>query len=158
MTKTTIDDISAAFPSEGVCIAYLEKILWNGIPVSPFVSNSKVYYCKNNRYKCRESGLYFNVKTNTIFHKSKISLTNWFAAIWLLSNSEVNITSVQLADELGITQKSAWHMMRRIKNHFEIPPSKHKPSEYKAAIVNDSELIIEQNTLKMSDWLKMLKK
>lgn len=50
------------FPDEQTCIDYLEKILWNGNPVSPFDKTAKVYKCKN-RYKCSKTKKYFTIKS-----------------------------------------------------------------------------------------------
>lgn len=51
---------------------------WHGYVTSPFIEGSKVYKCKNNRYRCKESGKYFNVKTGTLFDNTKIPLRKWF--------------------------------------------------------------------------------
>lgn len=159
MPFSQLQEVYNAFDSEERCLNHLESLLWNGIPKSPFAPNSKVYFCNGNKYKCRETGKYFNVKTNTIFHNSKIGLQKWFAAIWILSSGNKAITSVQLAKDLGITQKTAWHMMRRIKMHFDLKI----PAAITTAIKTEKEIekievIIEQDKLKMSEWLNLLKK
>ncbi len=69
------------FSDEQKCIDYLESVIWNGNPVSPFDPSSKVYKCKDNRYRCKNTGKYFNVKTGTIFEGTKIKLQYWFIAI-----------------------------------------------------------------------------
>lgn len=155
MNFTDYNKFINAFADEEACRIHLEKITWNGIVVSPFLDNSKVYYCKNGKYKCRESGKYFNVRTKTIFHHSKISLHKWFAAIWLLSKSESGITSVQMAKNLEISQKTAWLMIRRIKRHFDIQTLTQFPETEELDYV---EVIIENDKLKMTDWLNILKR
>lgn len=107
-----------AFPDEQSCIDHLEQLRWNGNVVSPFDSTSKVYNCKGNRYKCKETGKYFNVKTNTIFDNTKMPLQKWFLAIWLVTSHKKGISSLQLGRDLDITQKSAWFMLQRIRNCF----------------------------------------
>lgn len=62
------------FPDEQTCIEYLETILWNGGPISPYDKTAKVYRCKNNRFKCSKTKKYFTVKSITIFKNSNISL------------------------------------------------------------------------------------
>jgi transposase-like protein len=119
-----IDTNPSAFDSEPKCTELLEKIRWNGIVTSPFSENSKVYYCQNGNYKCRDTGKYFNVKTNTIFHNSRVSLQKWFTAIWMLSVEKKEITSVDLAKTLGITQKTAWHMQQQIREAFGLKKTK----------------------------------
>ena len=75
---------------------------------------------KGNKYKCKNSGKYFNVKTDTLFDNTKISIQKWFLAIWLVTSHKKGISSVQLSKDLGITQKSAWFMLQRIRNCFGI--------------------------------------
>ncbi|RDI13217.1 IS1595 family transposase [Flavobacterium sp. AG291] len=109
-----------AFPTEQSCIEHLEAIRWNGNVVSPFDKTSKIYKCKNNRYHCKSTGKYFNVKTNTIFDNTKIELQKWFLAIWIATSHKKGISSLQLSRDLNITQKSAWFMLQRIRNCFDI--------------------------------------
>lgn len=111
-------DLIKAFPTEQDCIDHLEALRWNGNVVSPFDPTSKVYDCKGNRYKCKNTGKYFNVRTNTIFDNTKMELQKWFLAIWIVTSHKKGISSIQLSKDLGITQKSAWFMLQRIRNCF----------------------------------------
>ena len=52
----TLIELTETFSDEQKCIDFLEQILWNGNPVSPFDPTSKVYKCKNNRYRCKNTG------------------------------------------------------------------------------------------------------
>lgn len=79
----TLTELIRKFPDEDTCIKYLEEVLWEGKPVSPFDPSSKVYKCKNGKYKCKNTGKYFTVKTGTIFAGTKVSLQDWLVAIWL---------------------------------------------------------------------------
>lgn len=114
----SILDLVQAFPTEQDCIEHLELLRWNGNVISPFDETSKVYDCKGNRYKCKNTGKYFNVKTNTIFDNTKMDLRKWFMAIWLVTSHKKGISSLQLGRDLNITQKSAWFMLQRIRNCF----------------------------------------
>lgn len=114
----SILDLIKAFPDQQSCIDHLEILRWNGNVVSPFDATSKVYDCKGNKYKCKNTGKYFNVKTNTIFDNTKIDLQKWFLAIWLVTSHKKGISSLQLGRDLDITQKSAWFMLQRIRNCF----------------------------------------
>jgi transposase-like protein len=116
----SILDLINAFPNEKSCINHLEKLRWNGIVISPFDETSKVYKCKGNKYKCKNTGKYFNVKTNTIFDNTKMPLQKWFLAIWLVTSHKKGISSLQLGRDLNITQKSAWFMLQRIRKCFSI--------------------------------------
>mgnify|MGYP000722367918 FL=1 len=116
----SIIDLLKAFPSEQSCIDHLTKLRWNENVVSPFDNTSKVYNCKGNKYKCKNTGKYFNVRTQTIFDNTKMPLQKWFLAIWLVTSHKKGISSLQLGRDLDITQKSAWFMLQRIRNCFGI--------------------------------------
>ncbi len=108
------------FPDEQSCINHLEQLRWNGFVVSPFDPTSKVYKCKDNKYRCKNTGKYFNVKTNTLFDHTYIPLRKWFAAIWLVTSHKKGISSLQLSRDIDVTQKTAWFMLQRIRNCFGI--------------------------------------
>ncbi len=115
----TILELLQAFPDEQTCINHLEALRWpNGVVVSPFDPNSKVYKCAGNRYRCKETSKYFNVKTGALFDNTKVKLQKWFLAIWLVTSHKKCISSVQLSKDIGVTQKTAWFMLQRIRNCF----------------------------------------
>jgi len=116
----SILDLLQSFPDEQSCIDHLEELRWNGYPVSPFDAMSKVYKCKGNKYKCKNTGKYFNVRTGTLFDNTKIELQKWFLAIWLVTSHKKGISSMQLARDLAVTQKTAWFMLQRIRKCFDI--------------------------------------
>lgn len=111
-------DLQNELVDEQACIDYLEERRWKGNVVSPFDPTSKVYKCKNNRYRCKNTGKYFNVKTDTLFHRSSIPLRKWCMAIWLIVSQKKGISSVQLSKTIGVTQKTAWFMAHRIRDCF----------------------------------------
>lgn len=115
MKFKSIFDLMEVFPDEDSCVEYLESILWEDGVVSPFDRTSKIYKCANGRYKCKNTGKYFTVKTNTIFEGSKLGLQTWFIAIFLYLTQKRGISSYQLAETLGITQKSAWFVLHRLR-------------------------------------------
>ena len=115
----TILDLIKTFPDEQSCINHLKSLRWaDDNVISPFNESSKVYKCANNRYRCKETGKYFNVKTATLFDNSKIELQKWFLAIWLATSHKKGISSIQLSKDIGVTQKTAWFMLQRIRNCF----------------------------------------
>lgn len=104
------------FKNEKTGITYFEKIRWNGNPVCPHCTAEKPY--KTTRgYRCSNTTCRkdFTVKVGTIFENSKIPFRVWFAAIYLINAHKKGISSVQLATDLGVTQKTAWFMMHRIR-------------------------------------------
>lgn len=113
--RKSIVDFRASFPDEESAIRYYEKIRWSDGIVSPFDPTSKVYKCKNNRYKCKNTGKYFTYRTGTFFANSKLGMRDWLYAIIMIANRKNAISSYQLADDLDIPQKTAWYMLHRIR-------------------------------------------
>lgn len=114
----SVRELLAAFPDEQTCITHLEILRWNGDVISPFDESSKVYKCAGNKYKCKNTGKYFNVRTSTLFDNTKVELQTWFLAIYLLTGHKKGISSLQLSRDLNVTQKTAWFMGQRIRNCF----------------------------------------
>jgi len=73
-----------------------------------FISTRRIWYCKG----CKKQ---FTVKVGTIFEDSPLGMDKWMIAVWLIVNCKNGISSYEIASALGITQKSAWHMMHRIR-------------------------------------------
>ncbi len=115
----TLLDLVKTFPDEAACLAHLESILWPNGAVSPFDANSKVYKCAGGRHKCKNSGKYFNVKVGTVFEDTKIPLVKWFMALYIFSSHKKGISSYQLARDIGVTQKSAWFLLHRLRYAFK---------------------------------------
>lgn len=115
----SIEAIKEVFPDETSCINHLEQLRWPGGIWSPFDDNSKVYRCAGGKYRCKSTGRYFTVRTNTIFDGTRIPLQKWFFAIFLLSEND--ITSVELAEKLSLTQKTAWLLRKRIIDCYGNP-------------------------------------
>ena len=128
----SILDLVKSFPDEQTCINHLETLRWNGNVVSPFDESSKVYNCKGNKYRCKNTGKYFNVKTNTIFDNTKLGLQKWFLAIYIVTSHKKGISSLQLGRDLDITQKSAWFMLQRIRKCFGIENENELDNEVEA--------------------------
>src|SRR5258708_23317292 len=92
----SIIDLLTKFPTEQHCIDHLTSIRWRGNVVSPFDPQSKVYRCNGNKFKCKNSKKYFNVRTATIFEDTKIPLQKWFVALYIFSSHKKGISSHQL--------------------------------------------------------------
>ena len=114
-TITRFLEFMQVFPNEDSCIQYLEKKRWKDRIISPFDSTSTVYKCKGHKYRCKNTGKYFTVKTNTIFAKSKIPLIKWLYLIFIYTKHKRSLSSHQAARDLGVTQKTAWYMMNKLR-------------------------------------------
>src|SRR5208283_168526 len=76
----------------------------------------KPYYLNTQkRWKCRDCRRQFSVKVESIFEDSPISLKKWLPALWLLVNCKNGVSSHEIARDLGVTQKTAWFMLQRLR-------------------------------------------
>jgi hypothetical protein len=106
------------FDNEEKCREFLEQQRWNGTPACPFCGSINVCRFSNGKiFKCRENGCRskFSVAVGTIYENTKIPLTKWFLATYILAVHSKGISSLQLATWLGVTQKTAWHLNHRIR-------------------------------------------
>ena len=104
------------FKDEGTCLNYLKEVRFKHGEFCPHCEYNKIYSYKNGKlYKCAKCRKQFSIKVGTIFGDSKIPLRKWFLAIFLLWNNHKGISSIQLAEQLGVTQKTAWFMAHRIR-------------------------------------------
>lgn len=117
--KKGILNFMESFPTEESCFRYFENLRWGGKVISPFDSTSKVYKCANGKYKCRNTGRYFDVKTGTVFASTKLPLRLWVYAIFVFMSHKRGISSCQLARDLGVTQKTAWNMLHKIRQFMD---------------------------------------
>jgi len=104
------------FKDDAICKAYYEQKRWGGNVACVHCGSLKVYRT-NRGFKCGEKlcAKKFSVTVGTIFENTKISLRLWFAAMYLISTSKKGVSSLQLAEQLGITQKTAWFVNHRIR-------------------------------------------
>jgi transposase-like protein len=104
------------FKDDATCKAYYEQKRWGGTVACVHCGSVKVYYT-NRGFKCGEKlcAKKFSVTVGTIFENTKISLRIWFAAMYLISTSKKGVSSLQVAEQLGITQKTAWFLNHRIR-------------------------------------------
>jgi len=114
------------FTTEEICEEHLAVIRWNGEPTCPYCESTRVNSLKGatKRYKCYGCRKQFGVKVGTIFHKSPISLRKWFVAIYIITAHKKGISSCQLAKDLKITQKSAWFVLQRIRETYNVKAEK----------------------------------
>ncbi len=104
------------FSDEQVCIDAVAAMRWPSGVVCGLCGAYKPYYLKKaRRWKCRECRGQFSVKVNSIFEDSPISLTKWLPALWLLVNCKNGVSSYEIHRDLGVTQKSAWFMLQRLR-------------------------------------------
>lgn len=115
-TFKTLLQLLDYFKDEDTCRSYLEQQRWGGNPACPFCGVVNPYRT-NRGFKCRDKQCHkkFSVTVGTIYENSKVPLRTWFAAIYLCTSSKKGISSLQLSRQLGITQKTAWFLLHRIR-------------------------------------------
>lgn len=116
---TSLLDAVRYFSDPDVCHRYMLRILWTDKrPVCPKCSGENIGEIKSRRmFQCknRECRKQFSTKVGTIFEDSPLGLDKWFVAIWAIANAKNGISSCELARAIDVTQKTAWHMLHRIR-------------------------------------------
>src|SRR4051794_28629695 len=116
---TSLLDSVRYFSDLDVCHAYATRIKWpDGKITCPKcggehvgeIKSRRMFQCKDS--KCRKQ---FSTKVGTIFEDSPLGLDKWFVAVWCIANAKNGISSCELARAIEVTQKSAWHMLHRIR-------------------------------------------
>jgi transposase-like protein len=104
------------FSDLDVCTQYVAGLRWPNGPVCPRCLGHEHSYLTTRRlWKCKGCKKQFSVKVGTVFEDSPLGLDKWLPAVWLAANSKNGISSHELARALGITQKSAWFVLQRIR-------------------------------------------
>lgn len=112
----TLQEAIQYFSDEQVCIDTVAALRWPDGPTCPACEKKDHYYLKTQkRWKCKECGRQFSVKLGTIFEDSAIKLDKWLISLWMLVNCKNGVSSYEIHRALGITQKSAWFVLQRLR-------------------------------------------
>ena len=113
----TLQEAIAFFSDPDRCFEYSVKLRWPdgkitcprcGSKEHSFISTRRLWFCKN----CKKQ---FTMKINTIFEDSPLGMDKWMTALWLLVNCKNGISSYEVGRDLGVTQKTAWFMLHRLR-------------------------------------------
>ena len=124
MSHSTIStfQLFSMFPDEESARVYLEGRIWPSGPVCPACGSgervSTLGECATRKpgfYRCLPCGFDFTVRTNTVMERSKVPLHKWLYSMYLLVTARKGISSLQLAKEIGVTQKTAWFVLGRLR-------------------------------------------
>ncbi len=118
MSKSTIStfQLSEMFPNAEAARLYIEVRRWPNGAFCPFCKEAKrITVRKGGYYRCNACKEDFTVRTETIFGRSHIPLHKWLHAMYQLMTARKGVSSLQLGKEIGVTQKSAWFMLHRIR-------------------------------------------
>jgi transposase-like protein len=117
--KTLLEAIRY-FADPDVCLDYMIRARWGSRDAvrCPTCGNDRVHFLAERRlFQCntKHPKRQFSVKVGTIFEDSPLGLDQWLPALWLLTTCKNGVSSYEIARALGITQKSAWFMMHRLR-------------------------------------------
>jgi transposase-like protein len=115
--KTLVEAVRY-FSDPAVTLAFFVKLRWPNGVACPHCGSTNVHFlAAQSRWKCSENHprRQFTVKIGTIMEESPMTLDKWAVAFWLEVNAKNSISSYELHRALGITQKSAWFMLHRIR-------------------------------------------
>jgi len=118
-TPTTLLEAVTYFSDSATCRKFMVNLRWpNGEVTCPhcgstelrFMEKRGIWQCKQK--ECRKQ---FSVKVGTIFEDSPLSLQKWLPVLWLLANAKNGISSYEIHRAIGVTQKTAWFMLHRVR-------------------------------------------
>ena len=119
MSKSTIStfELFRMFPDQESSRVYFEARRWPDGATGPACGEVKrIGVRKGGFYRCNACLLDFTIRTGTIFERSKVPLHKWLYAMYLLVTARKGISSLQLSKEIGVTQKTAWFILHRLRD------------------------------------------
>jgi len=117
----SIFEFMQKFPDDKSAREYLENRRWKNGRTCPHCGSVRTSAKKNEKpmpYRCDDCREHFSIRTGTIMAESKVPLHKWLFAIYLMTTSRKGISSIQLAKQIGVTQKTAWFMEHRIREAY----------------------------------------
>ena len=117
----TLARLFEMFPDNEAAEQWFEQTRWAEGVVCPHCESEKISEVKHPTmpYRCRDCRKHFSVKTNSLMHGSNIGYREWAIAIYLMSTNLKGVSSMKLHRDLGVTQKSAWFMLHRIREAWD---------------------------------------
>lgn len=115
---TSLNEASRTFRSSRNCRDYLISRRWPQGITCPHCGSNAVYVdATRDGWECatRHPKRKFTLKTGTLFEDSPLGLDKWLVLIWMVANTAGGLTTLDVAHKLGVTQKTAWSMLQRIK-------------------------------------------
>ena len=126
----TFVDLFRQFPNENAAQDWFEQQRWGNEPFCPHCGSFNVRRDRAHptvSHRCREKDCrkHFSVRTHSVMAKSKLDYQQWAIAVYLLTTSLKGVSSTKLHRDLGISQKSAWHLAHRLRKAWS--DSRHPP-------------------------------
>lgn len=115
LPKTLLEAVKY-FGDLDVCTAFMASLRWPDGITCPRCEHDQTSYIKTRRlWQCKGCRKQFTIKTGSIMEDSPIGLDKWLPALWMIVNAKNGISSYEIHRALGITQKSAWFLLHRIR-------------------------------------------
>lgn len=113
----TLQEAMAYFADPKRGLDFMKSLRWGKGPVKcPHCQSEKVSFLSTrSKWKCMACHKQFSAKVGTIFEDSALGYDKWFPALWLIANAKNGISSYEIGRALGVTQKTAWFMLHRIR-------------------------------------------
>lgn len=119
---TSIYEFFRNIPDEEAAVDFVEQWRWKGEPWCPHCGSFNTVRITSGKpmpHRCRECRKHFSVRTGTVMAEGKVPIHKWLLAMYYLHTARKGMSSVQLAKELGVTQKTAWFLAHRIRTAME---------------------------------------
>jgi transposase-like protein len=131
----TLTEAILHFSDPDVALSTMVELRWpNGVTCPEcgrtdvrFIATRRMWECKGSHVRKQ-----FTAKRGTIFEDSPLGLDKWFCAIWMIANSKNGVSSYEIHRALGVTQKTAWFMLHRIRLAMEIDSFSKEPGDAEA--------------------------
>jgi transposase-like protein len=120
----TLMDVICTFPDNATAEAWIARIRWPDGPECPRCGCANVQHPTTHKtmpYRCRGKGCrrFFSVRVGTVMQDSKLGYQEWAIAVFLFNTNLKSVSSMKLHRDLGISQKSAWHLAHRIRECWD---------------------------------------
>ena len=118
----TLAQLFKMFPDDETAAAWVEKTRWPDGPTCPHCGSERITHPVSHKtmtHRCKDCRKWFSVRTGTCMESSRLGLQTWVIAVYLLNTSLKDQSSMKLHRDLGVTQKTAWHLAHRIREAWE---------------------------------------
>ena len=117
----TLIELLQMFPDDATAEKWFEDARWSGSVRCAHCDSERVKRAshKTMPYHCADCRRFFSVKTNSVMHASKVGYQKWAMAVYLMTTSLKGVSSMKLHRDIGVTQKTAWHMAHRIREGWQ---------------------------------------
>jgi transposase-like protein len=115
LPKTLLEAVRY-FTNQDVCVQFMASLRWPDGIACPRCGHGETSFVKTRRlWQCKGCRKQFTIKTGSVMEDSPIGLDKWLPAIWMIVNAKNGVSSYEISRALGITQKSAWFLLHRIR-------------------------------------------